>query len=172
MLSIERYAEQHFGIKLTPWQIKLINLIAEQPEDHVIIQSPNHRQTGKTTAYRVAMAYLQDGLKEVPTGSVMRRALQWSLSDDTGVSSETMCCYFSGSPMRRWSGAPMDASDRGRCIRLLQLIPEWIPRINELKALDTGTISINGADPIPRSEDEHSWTQQIPLIIKEGGFEL
>lgn len=170
MLSIEQFAQDHFGLKLTKYQIDLIKLITEHPEKEYVLHYPSPKAAGKTTAYKVAMAYLQEGLKDTPTGSIMRRALQWSLSDDTGVSSETMCCYFTGSPMRQWSGAPSDAADRGRCIRLLQLIPEWVERLDELKKLDVGTVSINGADPIPRSQDTHSWTYQIPLIRKEGGF--
>lgn len=104
--------------------------------------------------------------------TIEQRALKWALSDDTGISSETMCAYFTGVPKTGAFGsqAPSDAADRGRCIRLLNIIPEWIPRLDELKALDTGTISINGAPAIPRSQDTHSWTYQVPLIIKEGGF--
>lgn len=109
---------------------------------------------------------------EATNNTIEQRALQWALSDDTGISSETMCAYFvnvsKGGPFG--SQAPIDACDRGRCIRLLNLIPEWIERLDELKALDIGTISINGAPAIPRSQDTHSWTYQIPLILAEGGF--
>lgn len=110
---------------------------------------------------------------ELVQQSIEERALQWALSGDTGISSETMCAYFTGVKKGGPFGsqAPSDAADRGRCIRLLKLIPEWIERLDELKALDTGTVSINGADPIPRSQDTHSWTHQIPLIIKEGNFD-
>lgn len=97
-----------------------------------------------------------------------QRVMFWALSGDTGVSSETMCAFFTGNPLRRFSGAPSDAADRGRCIRLLELVPEWIERLDELKTLDKGEVSINGADPIPRSEDTHSWTYQLPLIRQEG----
>lgn len=104
--------------------------------------------------------------------TIEERALAWALGGDTGISSETMCAYFSGVKKGGPFGsqAPSDAADRGRCIRLLNIIPEWIDRLDELKALDTGTISINGAEPIPRSQDTHSWTHQIPLIREEGGF--
>lgn len=172
MLKIEQFVEQHFGIKLMPHQLEIIAQIAANPEEKFTIVRPTPKAAGKTTAYKAAIAYLQDGLKPLPTGSIRKRALEWALSDDTGTSSETMCCYFTGSPMRRWSGAPSDAADRGRCIRLLKLIPEWVERLDELKSLDVGTVSINGADPIPRSQDTHSWTHQIPLIIEEGGFKL
>ena len=109
---------------------------------------------------------------ELMKPTIEERALAWALSGDTGISSETMCAYFTGVKKGGPFGsqAPSDAADRGRCIRLLKLIPEWIERLDELKALDVGTISINGADPIPRSQDSHSWTHQVPLIIKEGDF--
>lgn len=172
MLKIEQFVEQQFGIKLMPHQLEIIAMIAANPEEHFTIEHPTPKQAGKTTAYKAAMAYLQDGLKPVPTGSIRRRAAEWLLSGDTGISSETMCAYFLGIKKGDVFGsqAPSDAADRGRCIRLLERIPEWLPRLDELKALDIGTISINGADPIPRSEDSQSWTKQIPLIIKEGGF--
>lgn len=173
MLKIEQFVEQHFGIKLLPAQIEMIAIMAANPEDKFILQRPSPKQAGKSTAYKSAVAYLQDGLKPVETGSIMRRALAWSLSDDTGISSETMCAYFTGTKKAGPFGmqAPSDAADRGRCIRLLKLIPEWLPRLDELKQLDRGTISVNGADPIPRAEYYQSWTQQIPLIRKEGNFD-
>lgn len=103
--------------------------------------------------------------------SVIYRALEWALSSDTGVSSEALCAYMALGITERRHSAPSDASDRGRCIRLLKKIPGWVDRLDEMKKLDTGTISINGADPIPVSEDTHSWTYQIPLILAEGGFD-
>jgi len=104
--------------------------------------------------------------------TIEQRVLKWAFSGDTGISSETMAAYFTGVKKGGPFGsqAPSDAADRGRCIRLLNIIPEWVERLDELKALDVGTISINGADPIPRAQDTHSWTHQIQLIIKEGGF--
>lgn len=99
---------------------------------------------------------------------IEQRVLFWALSGDTGISSETMAAYFTGNPAVRYTGAPSDGADRGRCIRLLELVPEWIERLDELKQLDRGTIAVNGANPIPRSQDTHSWTYQIPLIIQEG----
>lgn len=107
---------------------------------------------------------------KVTHNTIEERALKWALSGDTGISSEALCGYMAQGITTRRHSAPSDASDRGRCIRLLNIIPEWIERLDEMKQLDTGTISINGADPIPVSEDRHSWTHQVPLIISEGGF--
>lgn len=171
MNRIEIFAEQHFGIKLTKYQVELIEAIAANPEKKFVLQQPSPRSAGKTTAMRVARAWLEQGLKPTPTGSVLQRAIKWATGSDTGISSEALCCYMTTGTVNRprWN-APSDAADRGRCIRLLKLIPEWVDRLDEMKKLDVGTVSVNGADPIPISEYEQSWTQQIPLIRKEGGF--
>lgn len=100
--------------------------------------------------------------------TILRRAIKWSLGSNTGTSSKTICAHMLGfQPLH--PSAPWDASDRGRCIRLLKLIPEWLPRLSEL------------ADKYPsrevvewRADGKHvttdGWAEQIPLIIKEGGF--
>lgn len=100
--------------------------------------------------------------------SVEQRALFWALSGDTGTSSEALCAHMTGNPSTRYAGPPSDASDRGRCIRLLELIPEWIPRLNELKKYDEKpeqgiTISSAGI-----SSYSNTWGKQIPLIVHEG----
>lgn len=100
--------------------------------------------------------------------NIYKRALKWSLSHDTGVSSKTICAFMTGNiDVISWHSAPSDAADRGRCIRLLIAIPEWLSRLDELKTLDTGTVSTNGAPAIPRRQTEYSWTHQIPLIKSE-----
>lgn len=65
MLKIEQFVEQQFGIKLTKHQLEIIAIIAANPEKRFVIQSTG-RSAGKTTAYKAAMAYLQDGLKPLP----------------------------------------------------------------------------------------------------------
>lgn len=98
--------------------------------------------------------------------SIYYRALFWALSGDTGVSSETLACHMLEYPQKRRSSPPSDASDRGRCIRLLELIPEWIPRLPELaheKPSEGIVISSSGI-----TAERNSWAEQIPLILKEG----
>lgn len=63
-LKIEQFVEQHFGIKLMPHQIEFIAMIAANPEKQFVL-SRSGRQSGKTVAYKAAMAYLQDGMKPV-----------------------------------------------------------------------------------------------------------
>lgn len=99
---------------------------------------------------------------------VEQRALFWALSGDTGVSSEAIAKHMTGSHKSRLS-PPSDKSDRGRCIRLLELIPEWIPRLDEMRQYDVPEreqgIVINSSGI---SAYENSWSKQIPLIKEEG----
>lgn len=63
MLKIEQFVQEHFGIKLTKHQLEMIAIMAASPEREFILA---HRSTGKSTAFKAAMAYLQDGMKPVP----------------------------------------------------------------------------------------------------------
>ena len=100
--------------------------------------------------------------------TIEQRAQYWALSDDTGVSSKTLCAHMTGNPTG-FTSPPSDADDRGRCIRLLELIPEWIERLPELakdeKPSEAIVISASGI-----GADTNSWERQIPLIMKEGKF--
>lgn len=60
--------------------------------------------------------------------SIEKRALKWALSDDTGGSSIALCGVMSAVEAKYYD-YPSDPSDLGRCLRLLELIPEWKPRI-------------------------------------------
>lgn len=66
MLKIEQFVEQNFNITLTKYQLEIIAMIAANPEKQFVIQHTS-RQSGVTTAYKAAMAYLQDGLTPVKT---------------------------------------------------------------------------------------------------------
>lgn len=101
--------------------------------------------------------------------SIEYRILIWLLSEDTGISSKAIARWMGIGEFNARSIPPSDADDRGRCIRLLELIPEWIPRLNEMAQFDqqqkdTG-IMINSSGI---SAYENSWKKQIPLILQEG----
>jgi precorrin-6B methylase 2 len=64
MLKIEQFVEQNFGIKLTKHQLEMIAIMAASPEREFILQNTG-RSSGKTVAFKAAMAYLQDGMKPV-----------------------------------------------------------------------------------------------------------
>lgn len=99
--------------------------------------------------------------------TITTRALQWLFGDDTGTSSKTLCAHMLGIKDVR-NSVPSDSADRGRCIRLLQLIPEWQPRLDEMAALPDRESMVFGASGT-RVERE-SWADQIKLIKREGGF--
>lgn len=69
-LKIEQFVEQQFGIKLTQPQLEMIAMIAANPEKRFAMTGG--RSAGKTTAYKAAMAYLQDGMKPADTEKVDR----------------------------------------------------------------------------------------------------
>jgi len=75
---------------------------------------------------------------------VRRRAVDWLSGHDTGRSSKAMCRFFlTGRVMA--NDYPYDVGDFGRCVRLLQCVPEWRSRIGELAALGPvwGAIAAN-----------------------------
>lgn len=61
----------------------------------------------------------------------LRKPLQWIVSNDTGVSSKTIWSVIMGVEPD-YADVPADEADYGRCIRLLQLIPQWQSRLNEV----------------------------------------
>ena len=63
--------------------------------------------------------------------SIEERAAAWRAGRDTGSSSKTLCSMMLGETPR-YRDHPMDGSDLGRCLRLLDLIPEWKPRLAEM----------------------------------------
>lgn len=63
-LKIEQFALEQFGIKLTKHQLEMIAIMAASPEREFILANVG-RSTDKSTAFKAAMAYLQDGMKPV-----------------------------------------------------------------------------------------------------------
>lgn len=99
------------------------------------------------------------------------RALQFMLSGDSGISSEAIIAHMTGLKKSDSFGImpPSDASDRGRCIRLLKLIPEWIERLPEMAKYDRPKADSGVViDSRGIRADYNSWSKQIKLIIKEG----
>jgi hypothetical protein len=66
--------------------------------------------------------------------SVEARANGWITGDDTGASSKTLWGVMMGSPPKSPS-SPSDGGDLGRCLRLLELIPEWRARLGEMSSV-------------------------------------
>jgi hypothetical protein len=63
------------------------------------------------------------------------KALQWITGSDTGISSKTLWAVMMGAVADgdRYD-RPYDGADFGRCHRLLELVPEWKPRLAEVAA--------------------------------------
>lgn len=105
--------------------------------------------------------------------SLGERALFWALAMDTGTSSKAIAKHMTGFSSEQPFGfmPPSDADDRGRCIKLLSLVPEWIPRLKEMVKYDAprkeATLVINSSGI---SSDTNTWQKQIPLILMEGNF--
>ncbi len=62
--------------------------------------------------------------------SVSRRGHMWLAGTDSGLSSKAICRHMLGIKSR--GDCPHDPSDLGRCLRMLELFPEWKPRIGEM----------------------------------------
>lgn len=62
---------------------------------------------------------------------VEKRACAWILSDDTGLSSKTMWSVMMDVPQKR-RDYPHDPADLLRCLRLLEVVPEWRRRLHEM----------------------------------------
>lgn len=69
--------------------------------------------------------------------SLENKMVFWLTKGERGMSSEVMFEKFSGTKIRREQAQyyPSDPSDFKRCHLLLETIPEWKSRINELKEL-------------------------------------
>lgn len=53
----------------------------------------------------------------------LRRAMKWFAGRDTGMSSKAIAAAMCGVPSD--GSIPHDPADLGRCLRLLELFPEW-----------------------------------------------
>lgn len=104
--------------------------------------------------------------------SVEQRALFWALAGSTGTSSKAIAKHMTGFSSEQAFGfmPPSDGDDRSRCIRLLELIPEWIPRLREMVKYDAPDTKpqgiVIGGSGI--TAYDNSWSKQIPLIMQEG----
>lgn len=65
------------------------------------------------------------------TGSIAARAANWCNQAETGQSSMTIYRFFITGAIHH-GAIPSDLSDLRRCVRLLEHIPEWKPRMTEM----------------------------------------
>lgn len=100
------------------------------------------------------------------TDKQYKKLLEWVIGDDYGLSSQAIVRFMLGiGPKRSFYDYPADSADRGRCIRLLNLVPEWWDRLDEMKDTPKARVYI-WRDGKLVTYDE-GWEEQIPLIKKE-----
>lgn len=66
--------------------------------------------------------------------TVEQRAVAWIRDGDVGMSSRAIHDHMLGLGPKRGYSCPSDPSDLNRCLLLLDLIPEWKPRMGEMAA--------------------------------------
>lgn len=68
--------------------------------------------------------------------SLEQRAQDWIVNGRVGLSSKAIWSHMTGTPMKDDGFgaylAPSDPADLNRCLLLLDLIPEWKPRMHEM----------------------------------------
>ena len=67
--------------------------------------------------------------------TIEKRAATWAATGETGVSSKAMLATMMGKPPKDRFCYPHDNSDLGRCIGLLDAVPEFRDRLSEMKAV-------------------------------------
>ncbi len=68
--------------------------------------------------------------------TIETRLIRWLLDRDTGSSSKAIASVLSGNGGKNAGHSyPSDGDDLGRCLRLLEVIPEWKPRLKEMATL-------------------------------------
>jgi len=61
-----------------------------------------------------------------------KKLIRWFLSDEPGLSSRAIVAKMEGIELSYYHH-PLDPADLGRCIRLLEWIPEYRTRLNEMR---------------------------------------
>jgi hypothetical protein len=117
---------------------------------------------GKITANVELNAYGPESprptLPPPPGAGEDRRALIWLAGNDCGMSSTAICHHMLG--MKSDGSYPYDPADLGRCLRLLELFPEWKPRIGEMAKYSKGWERIAG-----------KWDELAALMAEEVGID-
>jgi hypothetical protein len=93
---------------------------------------------------------------------IERKVIRWLLSGDTGVSSTALCAHMIGEkPEEDDYSPPSDPSDLGRCLRLLEILPEWKARVPEMAVHGPGWAGL-----------VEQWDTIVNLYYNEGGVPI
>lgn len=94
------------------------------PGDQVCAEIEAGKAAEAAQAFRAALEAARGDV------SIERRALLWLAGGDSGMSSKAICYHMLG--MKSDGIFPSYPSDLGSCLRLLELFPEWKPRMGEM----------------------------------------
>jgi hypothetical protein len=104
------------------------------------------------------------------TDSIEKRALTWASGDDTGVSSKAILKVMTGQTISDDYCHPHDSQDLGRCVRLLDIIPEWRPRIGEMSNVSDEWAALSAVWPeleaLHRAESHNTVYSRIKAIVR------
>lgn len=67
--------------------------------------------------------------------SIEKRAAMWAAAGDTGTSSKAILAVMVGKPPKTRFCYPHDGDDLGRCLGLLDAVPEYRIRLGEMAAI-------------------------------------
>lgn len=105
--------------------------------------------------------------------SVLSRAIEWLVTGETGTSSKTILAVMTGNVEGKRSldyCVPLDASDFGRCKKLLNAIPEWreqLPKVAEV--FPQWRLLVELWDSLDRLYDSENWAplNHILRVLRE-----
>lgn len=113
---------------------------------------------GLACKFCFAFGHEPDKCSRVEYGGDWRK---WLRGPDTGASSETLCRALAHGPdvVHQRIDVPRDASDFGRCCRLLKAIPGWRDRIGEMRHLADWAPLVDAWDDLERLYEEKLHTE-------------
>lgn len=91
---------------------------------------------------------------------VAERAAAWILNGRVGQSSRAIYCHMTGAVDKYGYNFPYDPDDLNRCLLLLDLIPEWKPRMAEMSVHGKQWASLAGR-----------WDELTALFLEEVGLD-
>lgn len=92
--------------------------------------------------------------------SVAERGAAWLLNGRVGASSRAIYRHMVGDACGRLLDYPLDPGDLNRCLLLLDLIPEWKPRMAEMSVYGTAWAGLAA-----------SWDELTVLFLEEVGLD-
>lgn len=99
-----------------------------------------------------------------------RSAITWLSGGDTGLSSACLCAVMAGVKPRQIHH-PVDPADLGRCIRLLDQVPYWRPRLYEMAKVSPSWAAViagwNERESLYRAEAASGTTSQCSARMQE-----